>query len=144
MSPGELQHLGGRLAALFPKSDWTPDLFKLLGKRVANVSIGFDQIDAVVEEYRLRTRLRSPVLRDIVERLQAAHGVARRNQAAVDMTQRPADDSGQYRANPTSATHVAANFGRGVKLIPLREYMAQHGDLKLPTKAPAKAAEVSP
>lgn len=93
MTQGELEYLGGRIAALWPKNDWTPDLYRLLASRTTRVSVTRAQIDAVVGELRATTRNRSPVVKDLIARLKSAsaentqrpeHATERRDQAAID------------------------------------------------------------
>jgi hypothetical protein len=72
MTQFEIEHLFTRLRRLFPKHTWTEDLFALAAKRCVRLDLSTAQIDAVVEEYRVQCRDRSPRLPDLLKRLKAA------------------------------------------------------------------------
>lgn len=74
MNMHDVSHLSRRMAALFPKNDWTPDMLTLLGRRCVKFNLSTEQIDAVLDEYRATARHRSPVMSDLINRLRDAQG----------------------------------------------------------------------
>lgn len=130
MTPSELEHLGKAIAGMFPKSDWTPELYALLGRQLTRVFLNRQQISAVVEQYRVTTRGRSPVIRDLIHRLKetAAQGFERPE--AMDDSPEERERVAILRGDAMRARLATENAliaydkkdGRGEQVVTLAEY----------------------
>ena len=77
MTKYDSEHLIEEIKSLFPESKWGNDAYAVLIEQVYRFEVNQDQIRAVVRQYRASVRLKTPMHKDMIDRLRAAQGVRR-------------------------------------------------------------------
>lgn len=83
MTPTSARDAVAYVAQLFPGSDWTPEISALFADRLIRVPIDIEQAKAVIGEYRLQHRYKSPDVGALIQRMWAV--------VPKDAPQRPVD-----------------------------------------------------
>lgn len=87
MTPTEVQNVMEYTDRQFPKSEWSDENRTLFMERLLKVNVTLEQAHAVVAEYRVSVRWRSPNMRDLIDRMHSARGAVAREQRLPEVSQ---------------------------------------------------------
>lgn len=104
LTPDQTAKIADRLSRLFPESDWTPEQFDLFRTRIG----GFDFAKTIgaLDEYRAKSRARTPVLKDIADELNRVHFPADQTRQATELA-RMQECERKYRQDKARESEVS-------------------------------------
>lgn len=79
---------------LWPASDWTEEVAAEFWRRVNDLPLNREQVEAVLREFRMTTRFKSPVPADLLRKLHAAAYPPKADRAPTDSEYDPRPPSG--------------------------------------------------